>query len=109
MYSREKMGIDMKNRRKIMFLLSTISILFGSLLTAQEGHKEDPHYEWFEANEVAVCEDGIYTDSVKGMIKLNVVEYDQENDRYKVLCSCLKRRGLDPAEALSIPYEGVSE
>ena len=99
----------MKSREKIMFLLSAVFIVFGGLLYAQEGHEESPHYEWFEADEVAVREDGIYAATNKGMMKLNVVEYDRVNDRYKVLCSCLKRSGLDPDEALSIPYEDASE
>lgn len=71
--------------------------------------KEDLHYEWFEADEVAVLEDSIYTDSNKGVIKPNVVEYDRVNNRYKVLCSCLKRPGLDPGEALSVLYIDASE
>ena len=99
----------MNNRGKIVFLLSSVFMVFSGLLNAWEEHKEDPHYEWFEGDEVAVEEDGIYADSNKGMMKLNVVEYDRVNDRYKVLCSCLKRPGLDPGEALSVPYEDASE
>ena len=78
-------------------------------MNAWEEHKEDPHYEWFEADAVVVQDDGIFAASNKGMFKLNVVEYDRVNDRYKVLCSCLKRRGLDPSEALSVPYEDASQ
>ncbi|NGX60503.1 MAG: hypothetical protein KR126chlam3_01678 [Chlamydiae bacterium] len=63
----------MKNRGKIVFLLSSVFMVFNGLLNAQEGHEEDPHYEWFEADEVAVEEDGIYAASNKGMFKLNVV------------------------------------
>ena len=94
----------MKNREKMVFLLC-VFMVFSGLLSAGEEHNEDPHYEWFEGNRVAIQEDGIYADSNKGMIKLNVVEYDRVNDRYKVLCSCRSRKGLDPGEALSIPYE----
>ncbi len=95
----------MKSREKIIFFLSSISLVFCIYLNAEEGHSEDPHYEWFDGSEIAVLHDGIYADSNKGMFKLNVVEYDRVNDRYKVLCSCLKRRGLDPVEALSVPLE----
>ena len=84
-------------------------MVFSSWLSAQEEHSEDPHYEWFAGSEVAVEEDGIYADSNKGMIRLNVVEYDRGNDRYKVLCSCLKRRGLDMGEALSAPPKDLPE
>ena len=94
----------MRNSKKFVFT-SIAFLLFSGMLNAQEGHKENPHYEWFEADEVAVLEDGVYTDSNKGMIRLNVVEYDRVNDRYKVLCTCLERPGLDPGEALSVPYE----
>ena len=99
----------MKSKEKIVFLLSSIFMVFNGLLHAQEGHNEDPHYEWFEADEVAICDDGIYADSNKGMMKLNVVEYDKVNNRYKVLCSCLKSPGLDSGEALSVPHEDASE
>lgn len=98
----------MKNRKKTLFLLSSVFLICNGLLHAREGHEEDPHYEWFDAVEVAVCEDGIYADSNKGMFKLNVVEYDRINNRYKVLCRCLEDSHLDPAEALSAPYENVS-
>ncbi len=84
-------------------------MIFNGLLNAQEGHKEDPHYEWFEGDAVAVREDGIYADSNKGMFKLNVVEYDRVNNRYKVFCRCLEDPHLDSAEALSAPYESVSQ
>jgi hypothetical protein len=80
-------------------------MLSGGLLGAFEEHKEDPHFVWFAGDEVAVEEDGIYADSKRGMLKLNVVEYDRGNNRYKVLCRCLKIRDLDMDEALSIPPE----
>lgn len=99
----------MKSREKILFLLISGFVVFNGLLIAQEEHKEDPHYEWFDSDQVAVNEDGIYADSNKGMFKLNVVEYDRVNDRYKVLCSCLKRRGLDPVQALAFPQEDTYE
>ncbi len=99
----------MKNRKKTVFLLSAIPMFFNGLLNAHEGHEEDPHYEWFEADEVAVCDDGIYAASNKGLFKLNVVEYDPIGDRYLVRCRCLEDSHLDPAEALSIPYEDISE
>ena len=98
----------MKSRGIVVFLLSSVFMVSNILLNAWEGHREDPHYEWFEGNEVAVREDGIYADSNKGMIKLNVVEYDRVNNRYKVICSCLQK-GLDPGEALSVPYENASQ
>lgn len=99
----------MKSREKIIFLLSSVLLGFNGSLNAWEGHEEDPHYEWFDADSVAVLEDGIYTDSNKGPLRLNVVEHDRVNNRYKVLCSCLKRHGLGLEEALSIPYEEISE
>ncbi len=99
----------MKNRKKLNFLFIGVFMIFNGLLNAQEGHNEDPHYEWFEGNEVAVREDGVYADSNKGMIKLNVVEFDRANNRYKVICSCLQKPGLDSGEALSVPFEGVSK
>ncbi len=98
----------MKSREKLVFLLSSVFIVFKGLLIAQENHIEDPHYEWFEGDEVAVREDGIYTASNKGMIKLNIVEYDGLNNRYKVLCNCLQGHGLDSSEALSLPHEDNS-
>ena len=109
MYSRKKGSIGMKSREKIIFLLGFVFMVFNCLLYAQGEHNEDPHYEWFEGAEVAIREDGIYADSNKGMIKLNVVEYDRINNRYKIICSCLQRPGLDSGEALSVPYEDVSE
>ncbi len=95
----------MKNREKAIFLLSSVFIVFKGLLIAQEDYIEDPRYEWFEGYEVAAREDGIYTDSNKGMMKLNVVEYDEVNNRYKVLCSYLQRHELDSSESLGIPHE----
>lgn len=92
----------MKHKDKITLLLSSSILFFTGLLHGQEDHSEDPHYVWFEGNGLAVTENGIFADSNKGMLQLNVVEYDRVNDRYKVLCSCLRRRGLDPGEALSI-------
>lgn len=99
----------MKNRRMLKLLFSSACTIFSCLLNAQEDHKEDPHYVWFEGNEVLVQEDGIYAASNKGMIKLNVVEYDRINNRHKVLCSCLQRPGLDSAEVVSVPYQPISE
>ncbi len=98
----------MKTKLTINFLLVTFLSIACSLI-AREGHEEDPHYEWFEADEVAVCDDGVYTDSNKGMMKLNVVEYDPIGNRYLVRCRCLEDPHLDPAEALSVPYEDASE
>ena len=99
----------MRSRKNIVCLLSSIFMIFNSWVNAWERHEEDPHYEWFEGDEVAIREDGIYADSNKGMIKLNVVEYDRINNRYKVECCCLQRPELDPGEAMSVPYQGVSE
>jgi len=99
----------MKNKNKALFLLSSVFLICNGLLHAREGHKEDPHYVWFEGDEVAAEEDGIYADSNKGLFKLNVVEYDRVNNRYKVLCRCLEDSHLDPAEALSVPYESISQ
>lgn len=95
----------MKNRKNPVALLVTVFMVFSRWLFAQEEHKEDPHFVWFAGDEVAVEEDGIYADSKRGMLKLNVVEYDRGNNRYKVLCRCLKIRDLDMDEALSIPHE----
>lgn len=96
----------MRNNKIISKIISFL--FFGGLLTAWDGHKEDPHYVWFEGGEVAVQEDGIYADSNKGMFKLSVIEYDRVNNRYKVLCRCLEDSHLDPAEALSVPYKSIS-
>lgn len=90
----------MKNREKVLLILT----LFCSCLHAREGHEESPHYEWIAGEAVAVCEDGVYISSVKGMTRLNVVEYDRVNDRYRVLCSCLEKPYLYPFEALAVPY-----
>ena len=97
----------MKIREKIVFLLSIVFAVFNGY--AREGHEESPHYEWIDGKDVAVNEDGIYIDTNKGMMRLNVVAYDREINRYQVLCSCLERPYLDPFEALSIPLEDVSE
>lgn len=94
----------MKNKRKLTIML--IFSVISATLSASENHTEDPHYVWFNENEVAVQEDGIYTDSNKGMMKLNVVEHDRVNNRFKVLCNCLNQRDLDFTTALSAPYEG---
>jgi len=59
----------MKNRKKALFLLSSVFLICNGLLHSREGHKEDPHYVCFEGDEVAVEEDGIYADSNKGMFK----------------------------------------
>jgi len=98
----------MNSSKKLAFLFISIFMIYNGL-NAWEGHNEDPHYEWFAGDEVAVKDDGIYADSNKGLIKLNVVEYDRVNNRYKVICNCLQRPELDPAEALSIPYQDASE
>ena len=76
-------------------------LLLCSMLSASEGHEENPHFEWIESREVAVFEDGIYIESNKGLMLLNVVEYDQVNDRYLVQCFCLGNNQLIPLEALS--------
>lgn len=76
-----------------------------SAIQAYEEHVEDPHYVWFPASEVYVSEDGVYVDTKRGMMQLNVVEHDRVADRYKVLCSCLKYRGSDYDQALSFPPE----
>lgn len=96
----------MKNK---MLFVALIFVVSSGLLYTEEEHKENPHYEWFDRDEVAVQEDGIYADSNKGMFKLNVVEYDRVNNRYKVVCRCLEDPHLDSAEALSAPYKGASE
>lgn len=95
-------------KHRILIIASIFSNLTG-FLHAREGHDEDPHYEWFDGDEVAVLEDGVYADSNKGMMKLNVVEHDRVNNRYKVLCTCLQRPGLAPGEALSVPFDSDSQ
>ena len=97
---KEKKEDAMKNR--MLIIISIFSVISGFSYVS-EGHQEDPHYEWFEGDEVAALEDGIYADSNKGMFKLNVVEHDRVNNRYKVLCRCLEGSHLDPADALSVP------
>ena len=92
-----------------------VKVLIGSVLllmqgvNAYENHDEDPHFVWFEADGLAVMEDGVYADSNKGMLKLNVVEFDRVNNRYKVLCSCKKWPGMDFTDALGAPCEGTAE
>lgn len=93
----------MKTRNKINLIALTVLILTQPL--SAHDHNEEPHYEWFEGNQVAIREDGIYTDSKKGMMKLNVVAYDSINDKYKVQCNCLQIHDRDPTEALSCPFE----
>lgn len=88
--------------KRTLICLSTL-LTTSTLLHSYESHTEDPHYEWFEEEEVAVLEDGVYTDSNKGMIKLNVVEHDRVNNRYKVQCNCLKIRDRDQTDGLSMP------
>ncbi len=95
----------MKRRTEIKFFLFTASLILSGVLNAREGHEESPHYEWIDGQDVAVCEDGIYIGTVKGMMQLNVVDYDRINDRYQVRCSCLEKPWLDPYENLGIPPE----
>lgn len=85
---------------KDKFLISCL-LTFCSTLCSQTGHDENPHFEWIEGKEVAVLEDGIYIDSNKGLMLLNVVEYDRMNERYLVKCSCMESSHLTPLEALS--------
>ena len=96
----------MKN--KVLLGISA-SLFLSGYLYAWERHEEDPHYVWFEGEDVAVMEEGIFANSNKGMLKLNVIEYDRLNDRYKVLCRCLEDPHLDSGEALSAPYEAGSQ
>ncbi|MBS0629745.1 MAG: hypothetical protein JSS30_05920 [Verrucomicrobia bacterium] len=95
----------MKIRKKVKVFLFAATLIFGYELDAREGHEESPHYEWIEGKDVAVLDDGIYIDTVKGMMRLNVVDYDRVNDRYQILCTCLERPGLLPFEALSVPFQ----
>ncbi len=94
----------MKNNNKII-LLFLCGATFTRLLHGHTNHNEDPHYEWFESIDVAVKEEGVYASSYRGMFKLNVVDYDPINDRYKVQCNCLNMPYIDPTEALSFPCE----
>ncbi|MDN3506605.1 MAG: hypothetical protein P0S96_05185 [Simkaniaceae bacterium] len=95
-------------KSSIFIIANTFCILSG-FLYAQEGHEEELHYEWFQEDQVAVAEDGIYAESNKGMFKLNIVEYDRVNKRYKVRCRCLEDPHLDAAEALAVPCDYVSQ
>lgn len=91
--------------RSVLFFLCINLYAFGFINSPDEDHSEDPHYVWFDGKDVVVHEDGIYIDSNKGMAKINVVEYDRLNDRYKVLCRCLFLNYTDPLDSISFPYE----
>lgn len=77
----------MKNRKKIMLL---IAVFFSNLLSAEECQYQISDYEWIEGKDVMVREDGIYIDTNKGLMPINVVDYDKENDRYLVKCTPLE-------------------
>ena len=93
---------------KIKLIFSKLAIIyffFYSLpLICGPYHEEDPCYEWFEAKEVYVNGDEVLCPTVKGAMRLNVVEYDAKNDRYLVRCRCHEDSHLNPLEALAFPF-----
>lgn len=44
------------------------------------------HMGWLDRKDVNVSEDGITIATNKGIVPLNVIEYDDQNDRYLVEC-----------------------
>lgn len=44
------------------------------------------HVGWLDHKDVNVSENGVTIATNKGVVPLNVIEYDEENDRYLVEC-----------------------
>ena len=76
----------MKNKEKILFLLSTVSVFTYTSGWTYESHDQNPQYEWVDEKDIAIREDGVYIDSNKGLMKVIVIEEDKENKRYLIDC-----------------------
>lgn len=59
-------------------------MLFVNSLSADVNTGKYPRYEWSDGKDVLVGENGVYIDTNKGLLRLDVVEYDKENDRYLI-------------------------
>ena len=97
-------GAHTMRKFSVFFIACMIFIGTSSFVLTPEDHSVDPHYVWFEGERLSVTEDGVLADSNKGIIILNVVEYDAVNNRYKVLCRCNKGYGIGSSEAVGMPY-----
>lgn len=80
----------MKNRETKGFLIGIALMILSSFINAEEDGNQSIHHEWVEQEEVAVCPDGIYIDSNKGLMRLKVIDYDKENNRFLVEFPCLE-------------------
>jgi hypothetical protein len=69
----------MKNKIKYLgcFLISAVSLVYGD---------EDPFVEpeWINAKDLIVDESGVYIGTVRGTMKLEVIDYDESNNSYLV-------------------------
>lgn len=62
------------------------------------------HIGWIERKNVNVSEDGITIATNKGVVPLNVIEYDKQNDRY--LVECINMQGdIYPTPDISFEVE----
>ncbi len=72
---------------KINLLLSTFAIAcIANALLIANCYLDDKPCGWLSGTQVHVDKDGVYIDTNKGKIKMNVIEYDYENNRYLVEC-----------------------
>lgn len=74
----------------VFFLFYSRWMLLGTLCVNlySEESVDHSHYHWIEEEMIALQEDGVYISTVRGMLKLNVVGYDETTRCYQVECRC---------------------
>jgi len=66
-------------------LVAIGAIIFShQMVRANEPTEENQSYEWIQSKVVVACEDGFYIDTHKGMTRIEILDYDEENDCYLV-------------------------